>query len=54
MTKTNFESQQDTEMLDEYDFSTGVRGKYYQHDQNSNLPSLKKIQFLRDKVIFSF
>ncbi len=49
MTKTNFESQRDTEILDEYDFSTGVRGKYYQHYQNNNLPSLKGIQLLRDR-----
>ena len=49
MTKIKIESQQDTEILDEYDFSTGVRGKYYQHYQNSNLPSLKGVQLLRDR-----
>ena len=49
MSKTNINSQQKTEMLDEYDFSEGIRGKYYQQYQNNNLPPLKGIQFLTNK-----
>ncbi|MBE9057566.1 hypothetical protein [Sphaerospermopsis sp. LEGE 08334] len=49
MNKTNINQPQDTEMLEEYDFSTGVRGKYYQQYQNNNLPQLPGIQFLTDQ-----
>lgn len=38
----------DSEMLDEYDFSQGVRGKYFQKYQNNNLATLTSIQFLID------
>jgi hypothetical protein len=38
----------DSEMLDEYDFSQGVRGKYFQKYQNNNLATLTGIQFLID------
>ena len=30
--------QKDPEMLDEYDFSKGVRGKFYKPDSKLNLP----------------
>lgn len=30
MTKAQTDFEQDSEMLEEYDFSGGVRGKYYQ------------------------
>lgn len=36
-------------LLDEYDFSQGVRGKYHQAYQNNNLPPLPDIQFLTDQ-----
>jgi hypothetical protein len=49
MNKININQEQDTEMLDKYNFSTGVRGKYYQAYQNNNLPSLPDIQFLTDQ-----
>ena len=48
MTQTNLTVSQETEMLDEYDFSIGDRGKYYQAYQNNNLSSLAGVQFLRD------
>ncbi|MFB2973888.1 BrnT family toxin [Aerosakkonema sp. BLCC-F183] len=38
----------DLEMLDEYDFSQGVRGKYFQRYRKNNLPALADIQFLTD------
>ncbi|MFO5494543.1 MAG: hypothetical protein ACLBM6_18845 [Cuspidothrix sp.] len=49
MNKTKINQPQDTEMLDEYDFSQGVRGKYHQAYQNNNLPKLPGIQFLTDQ-----
>ena len=49
MNKTKINQPQDTEMLDEYDFSQGVRGKYHQVYQNNNLPKLQGIQFLTDQ-----
>lgn len=48
MSKINLNYEQNTEMLDEYDFSQGVRGKYYQKYQNNNLPTFKGVQFLTD------
>ena len=46
--QTNSELTDDSEMLDEYDFSQGVRGKYFQKYQNNNLTPLAGIQFLTD------
>lgn len=46
--KTNTNLEQDFEMLNEYDFSKGVRGKYYQQYQKSNVPALTGIQFVVD------
>ncbi|MFM7577973.1 MAG: hypothetical protein ACKO5Q_13675 [Microcystaceae cyanobacterium] len=48
MIPTNLNFDQETEMLDEYDFGVGDRGKYYQVYQNNNLTSLPGVQFLRD------
>ena len=48
MIPTNLNLEQEGEMLDEYDFSVGDRGKYYQAYQNNNLTPLPGIQFLRD------
>ena len=48
MIPTNLNLDQETEMLDEYDFSVGDRGKYYQAYQNNNLTPLPGVQFLRD------
>ena len=48
MIPTNLNLDQETEMLDEYDFSVGDRGKYYQAYQNNNLTPLFGVQFLRD------
>lgn len=45
---TNTNLEQEFEMLDEYDFSKGVRGKYYQQYQKSNVPALTRIQFVVD------
>ncbi|MGK7877377.1 MAG: hypothetical protein AB4426_29990 [Xenococcaceae cyanobacterium] len=47
MSKTT-DRQHESEMLDEYDFSQGVRGKYYQQYRNNNLKRLKGIQFFAD------
>lgn len=47
--KTNINQAQDSEMLDEYDFSGGVRGKYYQLYHSNNLLGLQGIQFLTDQ-----
>ncbi len=46
--KENIKFEQDSEMLDEYDFSQGVRGKYYQQYQNRNLKPLRGVQFIID------
>jgi len=46
--QTNSNALEEAEMLDEYDFSIGERGKYYQAYQNNNLSSLSGVQFLRD------
>lgn len=46
--KTNTDLEQDFEMLDEYDFSKGVRGKYYYQYQMSNVSALIGIQFVVD------
>ncbi|ACK73403.1 hypothetical protein PCC7424_5051 [Gloeothece citriformis PCC 7424] len=48
MNKANTELNQDLDMLDEYDFTGGVRGKYYQQYQNGNIKPLKGIQFVTD------
>ena len=48
MIQTNSNALEETEMLGEYDFSIGERGKYYQAYQNNNLSSLPGVQFLRD------
>ncbi len=45
---TNTNLEQDFEMLDEYDFSKGVRGKHYQRYKKSNVPTLTGIQFVVD------
>ncbi|MCL1473084.1 hypothetical protein [Argonema antarcticum] len=48
---TNFQpdaEKDDSEMLDEYDFSQGVRGKYVQRYPKNNLPALPGIQFFTD------
>lgn len=49
MAKAERDFNQDSEMLDEYDFSTGVRGKYYQAYQNNNLKPLRGVQFVVNK-----
>lgn len=41
------EMPDDSEMLDEYDFSQGIRGKYFQRDRNNQPES---IQAYRTKV----
>jgi hypothetical protein len=41
-------SPQDSEMLDEYDFSRGIRGKYFSRYPNNNLPSLRGVRYLTD------
>ena len=41
-------SPQDSEMLDEYDFSQGTRGKYFSRYPNNNLPSLRGVRYLTD------
>ncbi|MGA9379393.1 MAG: hypothetical protein WBV73_11555 [Phormidium sp.] len=46
--QTHSKLTDDSEMLDEYDFSQGVRGKYFQKYQNNNLATLTGIQFLID------
>ena len=45
------ESESDTavEMLEEYDFSQGVRGKYVKQYRHNNLPTLPGIQFFTDE-----
>ena len=48
MIQTSPNAIEETEMLGEYDFSIGQRGKYYQAYQNNNLSSLPGVQFLRD------
>jgi hypothetical protein len=48
MIQTNSNALEEAEMLDEYDFSIGERGKYYQSYQNNNLSPLSGVQFLRD------
>jgi hypothetical protein len=48
--KTPSNLEQDFEMLDEYDFSEGVRGKYYQQYQMINVSTLTGIQFV-DRII---
>lgn len=49
MAKTQTDFNQDSEMLDEYDFSAGVRGKYYPAYQNNNLKPLQGVQFVVNK-----
>ena len=46
--QTHSKLTDDSEMLDEYDFSQGERGKYFQKYQNNNLTTLTGIQFLID------
>jgi hypothetical protein len=48
MTKARSDFEPDTEMLEEYDFTKGVRGKYYQAYENNNLRTLPGVQFLVD------
>lgn len=40
----NSELPDDSEMLDEYDFSQGVRGKYYQRYRSNDQKTLVKIR----------
>lgn len=49
MTETQTDFEQDSEMLDEYDFSAGVRGKYYHVYQKNNLKPLQGVQFVVNK-----
>ncbi|PSF34539.1 hypothetical protein C7H19_18405 [Aphanothece hegewaldii CCALA 016] len=49
MTKAERDFEQDSEMLEEYDFSGGVRGKFYQAYQNNNLQPLPGVQFVVNK-----
>jgi hypothetical protein len=41
-------SPQDSEMLDEYEFGQGIRGKYFSRYPNNNLPSLRGVRYLTD------
>lgn len=49
MTKAQTDFDKDSEMLDEYNFSGGVKGKYYRAYQKNNLKPLQGVQFVVNK-----
>lgn len=49
MTKAQIDFDKDSEMLNEYNFSGGVKGKYYHAYQKNNLKPLQGVQFVVNK-----